>query len=227
MGLVQCFDYMIYLRGQATNNTNIPSEVRQAARRMTWPAVVRDTSRNAWSLLKIDNQAQRFLPSPAHAAMPPDFAAEVYAREVEQDNVLAGLLAGVPHQSGGVMTQNSGVPHSGAVRAAGVGVVTPVQEAETATPHGGHTATPTPAHESQVITPDELRRLVYAVELHRGGMSMTPALCKAFDTKKGSTNPRWLRARWLWDQAMTTEDTAVEDDDQTNVGNVTRLSRIA
>lgn len=74
-GLLQCFDWLVYLGGQATTNTSIPIEVRQAARRMQRPAVACDTEHRAWYML----DSQKGVSSFSYEAwpMPDDFALAV------------------------------------------------------------------------------------------------------------------------------------------------------
>jgi energy-coupling factor transporter ATP-binding protein EcfA2 len=48
MGLLGCYDYIVYLGAQATSNSSIPKEVREEARAMQRPAVVLSTERQAW-----------------------------------------------------------------------------------------------------------------------------------------------------------------------------------
>lgn len=74
MGLVDCFDYLVYLGGQATGNTSIPSDVRAAARRMRRPAVALNTELHEWCLVSLDNIHHYDRPSLGTVAAPDDYA---------------------------------------------------------------------------------------------------------------------------------------------------------
>lgn len=86
MGLIDSFDYVIYLGGQATGNTNIPADVRAAARAMIRPAVVLDTERHEWK--RLDTSTALAAPQQPAAPMPHDLVLSLSF--AEQPPKLAG-----------------------------------------------------------------------------------------------------------------------------------------
>lgn len=218
MGLVDCFDWLIYLGGQATGNTAIPVSVRQAAQRMARPAVALNTERHDWHLLMLDNIGRYQRPEQVAAPVPADFATVLHKLEAQRDSLLGALREG----AGGAVEVASGAApvNSSAARADAVHSSAEVREESAAHPEAAaaqRAAPPAPATtstaiNSPVISPDELRRTTEAVRLVAGGTSQTAAICQAFSVSKGS-NPRYLRARWLYQQATTApSDRAAEDE---------------
>lgn len=218
MGLVDCFDWLVYLGGQATGNTAIPLTVRQAAQRMTRPALALNTERHTWHLLMLDNIGRYQASSNAPALIPADFATVLHKLEAQRDSLLGALLeggAGAPVVASGAAPVFSGAARADTVASGAEMRRESVEQPESAIAQRVAPPAPAPtsaAVDSPVISPNELRRTADAVRLVAGGASQTAAICQAFGVSKGS-NPRYLRARWLYQQAtVTPSDKTVEDE---------------
>lgn len=95
MGLVGCFDAIIYLGAQATSNTSIPKEVREAARNQARPAVVLMTERYQW-LVMSDSSNHQVQPEKPQKAAPSDYLDQLQRPETQlsrDDDQLQQLLS--------------------------------------------------------------------------------------------------------------------------------------
>jgi energy-coupling factor transporter ATP-binding protein EcfA2 len=216
MGLLGCYDYIVYLGAQATSNSSIPKEVREEARAMQRPAVVLSTERQAW--LRFPAIAHEPLAFDDHDwQRPADYAAilDVQARsgvQTEQGAFMNGngrvheiLNARSGHPDAEVAQRSNGVQRSRSdVQMLEEALKTPLFDA--AERLNVNTDEERAASESQIqnapITPEELAKLGQAILLYaQNGGKKGEAICAAFGVKRGGT-VAYRRAAWLVGQAL-------------------------
>lgn len=231
MGLLGCYDFIIYLGAQATSNSSIPKEVREEARAMQRPALVLSTERQTWLRFSaIEHEPLAF--DDHEYQRPADYTAilDVQARSAVPNTAdsVPNTEATVPNaepsrneQRNGVLSRSDAMEHHGSqsvppvprsrsdaqVLAEALEIVPPRGISQSHANGNGNAEEESEtqsdkAISSQVVSSEELANVVQAVMIyHQNGERKADAICKAFGVTRGG-GFAYRRAAWLVNEAL-------------------------